>query len=156
MEYLHQKAFVERINFDLANDLGNLLNRTVAMINKYFDGEIPTYNGPINSFDEELVTVNMETIQKYEEAMEKMEFSVALASVWELISRTNKYIDETSPWVLAKDEEKQAELSSVMVHLAESLRIVAVLLQPFLTKTPTNIFEQLSIKDDELKKLGES
>ncbi len=145
------EGFVERINFDLANDLGNLLNRTVAMINKYFDGEIPTYNGPINSFDEELVTVNMETIQKYEEAMEKMEFSVALASVWELISRTNKYIDETSPWVLAKDEEKQAELSSVMVHLAESLRIVAVLLQPFLTKTPTNIFEQLSIKDDELK-----
>ena len=145
------EGFVERINFDLANDLGNLLNRTVAMINKYFDGEIPTYNGPINSFDEDLVTVNMETIQKYEEAMEKMEFSVALASVWELISRTNKYIDETSPWVLAKDEEKQAELSSVMVHLAESLRLVAVLLQPFLTKTPTNIFEQLSIKDDELK-----
>ncbi|MCM3240957.1 methionine--tRNA ligase [Heyndrickxia oleronia] len=148
------EGFVERINFDLANDLGNLLNRTVAMINKYFDGEIPTYNGPINSFDEELVTVNMETIQKYEEAMEKMEFSVALASVWELISRTNKYIDETSPWVLAKDEGKQAELSSVMVHLAESLRIVAVLLQPFLTKTPANIFEQLSIKDDELKNWG--
>ncbi|GIN88407.1 methionine--tRNA ligase [Heyndrickxia sporothermodurans] len=145
------EGFIERINFDLANDLGNLLNRTVAMINKYFEGVIPTYNGSVNSFDQSLLNVNIETVKKYEEAMEKMEFSVALSSVWELVSRTNKYIDETQPWVLAKDEAKSDELASVMVHLAESLRRVAVLLQSFLTKTPMKIFEQLNIINDNLK-----
>lgn len=145
------EGFIERINFDLANDLGNLLNRTVAMINKYFEGVIPTYNGSVNSFDQSLLNVNIETVKKYEEAMEKMEFSVALSSVWELVSRTNKYIDETQPWVLAKDEAKRDELASVMVHLAESLRRVAILLQPFLTKTPMKIFEQLNITNEDLK-----
>ncbi|MGE8207430.1 methionine--tRNA ligase [Heyndrickxia sp. NPDC080065] len=145
------EGFVERINFDLANDLGNLLNRTIAMINKYFDGVIPTYNGSSNPFDQDLLKVNMETVKKYEEAMENMEFSVALASIWELVSRTNKYIDETQPWVLAKDESKRDNLAAVMVHLAESLRRIAVLLQPFLTKTPLNIFEQLNMKSEDLR-----
>lgn len=138
------EGFIERINFDLANDLGNLLNRTVAMIDRYFDGVIPPYKGSHSEFDQQLLQVNKETVQKYEEAMENMEFSVALTSLWQLVSRTNKYIDETQPWVLAK-EEKMEELGSVMAHLAESLRRTAVLLQPFLTRTPSEIFKQLNV-----------
>jgi methionyl-tRNA synthetase len=145
------EGFVERINFDLANDLGNLLNRTVAMIGRYFDSVIPDYSGAHGEFDSALLQVNDEVVKNYEQAMEKMEFSIALTSVWQLVSRTNKYIDETQPWVLAKDEEKKSELGSVMVHLAETLRRIAVLLQPFLTRTPNEIFKQLGIEDGTLK-----
>ncbi|GGC94418.1 methionine--tRNA ligase [Enterococcus wangshanyuanii] len=140
--------FVSRLNYDLANDLGNLLNRTIAMINKYCEGQVPTYASKVTPFDSELSTTAANVIGKYHEAMEKMEFNTAISEVWTLISRANKYIDETQPWVLAKDEEKKNELDSVMVHLAESLRIAAILLQPVMTETPGKIFEQLGLDPD--------
>lgn len=137
--------FVARVNYDLANDLGNLLNRTIAMINKYCDGVVPNYASLVTPFDSELSTTAANVISKYHEAMEKMEFNVALAEIWSLVSRANKYIDETEPWVLAKDPDRKNELDSVMVHLAESLRIVAILLQPIMTETPKKIYEQLGL-----------
>lgn len=147
--------FVARVNYDLANDLGNLLNRTISMINKYCEGNVPAYASKVTAFDSELSTTAANVVGRYHQAMDKMEFSVALSEVWTLISRANKYIDETEPWVLAKDEERQAELNSVMVHLAESLRIAAILLQPIMTETPKKIFQQLGLDAEtmELKDL---
>lgn len=139
--------FVSRVNYDLANDLGNLLNRTVAMINKYFTGEVPAYNGEVTGFDKDLKQTAGKVITSYQEEMEKMQFSSALTQVWKLISRANKYIDETEPWKLAKEEDKKPELESVMFHLAETLRIAATLLQPFLTNAPKEIFAQLGLED---------
>ncbi|WP_129692184.1 methionine--tRNA ligase [Gottfriedia acidiceleris] len=144
------EGFVDRINFDLANDLGNLLNRTIAMIQKYFDGNIPAVNGTVTAFDENLQQVAKNTKETVEAAMENMEFSVALTNIWQFVSRTNKYIDETQPWVLAKDESRVKELASVMAHLAESLRQVGILLKPFLTQTPAKIFTQLGLVDEKI------
>ncbi|MEG0442800.1 MAG: methionine--tRNA ligase [Carnobacterium sp.] len=143
--------FVSRVNYDLANDLGNLLNRTIAMINKYFDGTIPTYAGDVTAFDGELKATAEKTILDYQTEMENMQFSNALSDVWVLISRANKYIDETEPWKLAKEESKKAELASVMAHLAESLRVAAILLQPFLTHAPKEMFAQLGVETEAAK-----
>jgi len=146
------EAFVERTNFDLANDFGNLLNRTVAMIDRYFDGEISAYVSHETTEDDSLEKTMKEVIREVEEAMDNMEFSVALSSIWRLISRTNKYIDETAPWVLAKDEAQKERLGNVMAHLAESLRISGILLKPFLTESPDQVFTQLGIVNQDITK----
>lgn len=144
------EAFVDRTNFDLANDLGNLVNRTIAMINKYFDGNLSGYKGQMHEVDVEIEALALETKAKYDAAMENLQYSVALQEVWKLISRTNKYIDETTPWILIKDETQKELLESVMYHLVENIRFASVLLRPFLTEAPTKIFNQLNIQDPTL------
>lgn len=144
------ESFIERTNFDLANDLGNLLNRTVSMINKYCDGNIPAVRTEGTDFDKALQETARNAVAAYEKHMEKMQFSIVLSEVWSLVSRTNKYIDETAPWVLAKDDASKEQLDSVMGHLAESLRMIAVMLQPFLTNAPKQIIEQLGLSEDAL------
>ena len=140
--------YVARINYELANDLGNLLNRTVAMINKYFDGQVPIYKENVTEFDADLAAVVAENIAIYHKQMDAVDYPRALEAVWNIISRTNKYIDETAPWVLTKDEAKRDELAAVMAHLVASLRVVAHLIQPFMMTTSNAIMEQLGLGTD--------
>lgn len=148
--------FIGKINFDLANDLGNLLNRTVAMINKYRGGQIPELKSGVTAFDKDLEDVAANTIKNFEEQMDSVHFSNALDEVWKLVARSNKYIDETEPWILAKDETKKDELDSVLAHLAASLCLVAILIQPVMTHTPKEIFAQLGLNSDDMAIQGVS
>ncbi len=138
------EALIQRINSDLANDLGNLVSRTVAMIDKYFGGVLPVQRTE-GEFDSELKAIYKELPQKVEELMDKYQFNTALTEIWKAVSRTNKYIDETMPWSLAKSEENRSRLAAVIYNLAESLRIVSILIQPFMTETPEKIWRQLGI-----------
>lgn len=142
------ESFVDRINSDLSNDLGNLLNRTISMINKYCDGVIPKFIETEDEVDKDLIKTSKEMITEYEEYMDNMQFSRALESLWKFVSRTNKYIDQTCPWILAKDEDKKEELNKVMNYLAESLRIINILIAPFLTNAPKEIKRQLNLKEE--------
>ena len=137
--------YVARINYELANDLGNLLNRTVAMINKYFGGQVPAYVENVTAFDADLAKVVEENIAEYHKQMNAVDYPRALEAVWNIISRTNKYIDETAPWVLAKEDGDKDQLAAVMAHLAASLRVVAHLIQPFMMNTSNAIMEQLGL-----------
>ena len=140
--------YVGRINYELANDLGNLLNRTVAMINKYFEGEVPVYVENVTDFDADLAAVVADNLAQYHKQMNAVDYPRALEAVWNIISRTNKYIDETAPWVLAKDDTKIDDLAAVMAHLVASLRVVAHLIQPFMMTTSNAIMEQLGLGAD--------
>ena len=137
--------YVARINYELANDLGNLLNRTVAMINKYFGGQVPAYVENVTTFDADLAKAVEENIAEYHKQMNAVDYPRALEAVWNIISRTNKYIDETAPWVLAKEDGDKEQLAAVMAHLAASLRVVAHLIQPFMMTTSNAIMEQLGL-----------
>lgn len=136
------EALITRINSDLANDLGNLVSRTVAMVNKYFGGTIPTER-TAGEFDEGLIALATATKAKVEAYADEMQFSQALTELWALISRTNKYIDETAPWVLAKDEANRGRLAAVMYNLCEAIRIISILVSPFLPHTAPKIQAQL-------------
>ena len=141
------EGFVERFNSDLCNDLGNLLNRTIAMCNKYFDGIVPAYNGKLNEPDSDLEDYAIKQIEKMQENIEELKLDTSLEEIWKLISRTNKYIDETTPWTLAKEENKE-KLASVIYHLIENLRRIGIALRPFMKNTSSKILKQIGIMDE--------
>jgi len=140
---LTYSLLISRINSDLANILGNLVNRTVAMINKYFDGVIPepTEKEPI---DDELISLALSVKEKAENKMNDLKVADAIGEIWTLLRRSNKYIDETCPWILAKDEAKKARLGTVLYNLVESIRISSVLISPFMPETSEKIWKQIN------------
>ena len=139
-------TFIARYNSDLANTLGNLVNRTVAMQNKYFDGVIQN-NTVCGDFDEDLKNIALEAVEKVTKKMETWHIADSLDEIWNVVDRANKYIDETMPWALAKDEEKKARLGTVLYNLLETIRIISSLLSAFMPQTADAIKNQIGAED---------
>lgn len=140
--------FVARTNYDLANDFGNLLNRTINMINKYFAGTVTKPTKEYFEFDALLKVKATDTINLYSDSMDHIKISNAISALWTLVSRANKYIDETSPWVLAKDDSLKEELNDVLYNLVETLRQIGIMLTPILLNASKGLFEQLNIEEN--------
>lgn len=142
------EALMERLNFDLANDLGNLLHRSLSMLGQFCQGVIPP-SGPLTALEEEVALLAKETVTQVETALDRYDFSLALTAVWNIVRRGNRYIDETAPWALSKKGETE-RLSTVLYTVFEALRIVSVLLQPFMPKTPQKMWSQMGIEQGEI------